>query len=106
MLLNLACRAQTEFIIRTFTNGVEQILSIIAFYFFLDQKNSFNLKTVILTATITFSFMMRNTSPIGWVPLLAIKVLFEGALIPFLIAGIFVAIPVMGFTIYLDTLYY
>lgn len=50
--------------------------------------------------------MMRNTSPIGWVPLLAIKVLFEGALIPFLIAGIFVAIPVMGFTIYLDTLYY
>ena len=49
---------------------------------------------------------MRNTSPIGWVPLLAIKVLFEGSLIPFIKAGIFVAIPLIGITIALDTLYY
>lgn len=59
-----------------------------------------------LTATITLSFMMRNTSPIGWIPLLAIKVLFEGALLPFLIAGVLVAIPIMGLTVYIDTLYY
>ena len=72
----------------------------------MEQKNSFNMNTVLLTTTITLSFMMRNTSPIGWVPLLAIKVLFEGALLPFLIAGIFVAVPVMAFTIYVDTLFY
>ena len=64
------------------------------------------MSTVVLTATITLSFMMRNTSPIGWIPLLAIKVLFEGAFFPFIIAGIFVAVPIMGLTIYLDTWYY
>lgn len=106
MLLLLVCRAQTEFITRCFTNGVEQILSVIAFYFYLEQKNRFNLNTVMLTATITLSFMMRNTSPIGWIPLLAIKVLFERALVPFLIAGIFVAVPIMGLTVYVDTMYY
>lgn len=56
-----------------------------------------------LTATITLSFMMRNTSPIGWIPLLAIKVLFEGALVPFLIAGIFVAVPIIGLVVAVDT---
>ena len=64
------------------------------------------MNTVILTATISLSFMMRNTSPIGWIPLLAIKVLFEGALLPFIIAGIFVAVPIIGLTVYIDTLYY
>ena len=59
-----------------------------------------------LTATITLSFMMRNTSPIGWIPLLAIKVLFEGALLPFIIAAFFVAIPIIVLTVYVDTMYY
>ena len=106
MLLILVNRAQTEFITRCFTNGVEQVLSVIAFYFYLDQKNSFTCHTAMLTATITLSFMMRNTSPIGWIPLLAIKVLFEGALVPFLIAGIFVALPIIGLVVAVDTQYY
>ena len=80
LLLLLFCRVQTEYIVKCFTNAVEQILSVIAFYFFLDQKNSFTKKTIILTATISLSFMMRNTSPIGWIPLLALKVLFDGSL--------------------------
>ena len=50
--------------------------------------------------------MMRNTSPIGWIPLLAIKVLFEGSLLPFLVAGVFVALPVIGLTIVVDTVYF
>ena len=59
-----------------------------------------------LTATITLSFLIRNTSPIGWVPLLAIKVLFEGAFVPFLTAGIFIALPMIGALISVDTLYF
>jgi len=106
MLLLLVCRAQTEFIIRCFTNGIEQVLSVVAFSFFLEQKNRFNLGTVMLTALITLSFMMRNTSPIGWLPLLAIKVLFEGALCPFLIAGIFVALPLIFLIVCIDTWFY
>ena len=92
--------------VKCFTNAVEQILSVIAFYYFLDQKDSFNVKTAMLTSTITLSFMMRNTSPIGWIPLLTIKVLYEGALVPFLIAGIFVAVPVIAATVLVDTLYF
>ena len=106
MLLLLVSKVQTEYVVKCFTNAVEQILSVIAFYYFLDQKDSFNTKTALLTSTITLSFMMRNTSPIGWIPLLAIKELFEGSLLPFLIAGVFVALPVIGMTIVVDTLYF
>ena len=106
MLLTLVNRSQTEFITRCFTNGVEQVLSVIAFYFYLGQKERFTFHTVVLTATITLSFMMRNTSPIGWIPLLAIKVLFEGAFLPFLLAGVFVAVPIIGLVVAIDTFYY
>ena len=106
MLLTLVNRSQTEFITRCFTNGVEQVLSVIAFYFFLGQKERFTFQTAVLTATITLSFMMRNTSPIGWIPLLAIKVLFEGAFLPFLLAGVFVAVPIIGLVVAIDTFYY
>lgn len=49
---------------------------------------------------------MRNTSPIGWIPLLAHKVLFKGALIPFILSGIFVAVPIIGLCTFVDSMYY
>lgn len=82
------------------------MLSVIAFYFYLGQKDRFTSHTVMLTATITLSFMMRNTSPIGWIPLLAIKVLFEGALLPFILAAVFVAAPLIAGVVAVDTIYY
>lgn len=78
----------------------------IAFYFFIDQSNKFSLNTVILTALISMAFMMRNTSPIGWIPLLAHKVVFKGSLVPFILSGIFVALPILFLCTYVDTLYY
>ena len=95
-----------QIIVRCFTNGIEQILSVFAFYFYLNQKDKFTFSTVCLTATITLSFMMRNTSPIGWIPLLTIKVLNEGSFVPFLIAGIFVALPLIFLIVCIDTWYY
>lgn len=50
--------------------------------------------------------MMRNTSPVGWIPLLAIKVLKEGSLLPFIISGIFVALPILFLCIWVDTKVY
>jgi hypothetical protein len=50
--------------------------------------------------------MMRNTSPVGWIPLLAIKVLREGSLLPFLLSGIFVALPILFFCVWVDTTMY
>lgn len=106
MLLLVTNRCQNEYIIRCFTNGLEQIFSVIAFYFYIDQNRSFSVNTVVLTALISLAFMMRNTSPIGWIPLLAYKVLFSGSLIPFILSGIFVALPILALCTYVDTVYY
>lgn len=50
--------------------------------------------------------MIRNTSPVGWVPLLAYKVLKEGSLLPFIISAVFVAIPIIFGCVWLDTWFY
>jgi hypothetical protein len=58
------------------------------------------------TGLITVSFMLRNTSPIGWIPLLFYKVIKEGSLKPFIIAFFIVSLPIIGISVFLDTLYY
>ena len=78
----------------------------VAFYFYLDQKNKFNINTIILTALITISFMMRNTSPVGWIPLLAIKVFKEGSFVPFVKSAVFIALPIILICIWIDTSMY
>ena len=106
VLLIVMNHFQIEYITRCFGNSLEQILSVIAFYYYLKQKDRFTMDTVILTATITVAFIGRNTSIVGWIPLLAIKVLREGSLPPFLLSALTVAIPCMAFMVYVDTLYY
>lgn len=91
---------------RTLTNSLEQTFTTVAFFYYLEQRDKFNKNTIILTALITISFMMRNTSPVGWVPLLAIKVFREGSLVPFLISGLFVALPIIFLCIWIDTVMY
>jgi len=99
-------RFETMHLIRTLTNSIEQMFTLVAFYYYLDQKNKFTMNTVILTTLISIAFMMRNTSPVGWIPLLAIKVLREGSLVPFLISGLFVALPILFFCVWVDTTMY
>lgn len=76
------------------------------FYFFLDQGSKFTYKTCVVTALITFSFMMRNTSPIGWIPLLAIKCLYHNSFLPFLLAAFVVALPIIAFNVLLDSYFF
>ena len=64
------------------------------------------MNTVILTALISLAFMMRATSPVGWIPLLAHKVLFQGSFFPFLLSGIVVALPILALCVMVDSLYY
>jgi hypothetical protein len=64
------------------------------------------MNTIIMTALISIAFMMRNTSPIGWIPLLAHKVLFKGSLPPFIISAILVAVPIIAFCTYVDSWFY
>ena len=99
-------RFQTQHIIRTLTNSIEQMFTVVAFYYYIDQKDKFTLNTVILTALISIAFMIRNTSPVGWIPLLAIKVLREGSLVPFIMSGVCVALPILFFCVWVDTKMY
>ena len=89
-----------------FTNSVETIFFIVAFYYFLDVKDKFDRNMVIMTTLISFSFMIRNTSPVGWIPLFFVKVVFEGSFMPFLLAGMIVAVPIVAFCVLLDSIYY
>lgn len=91
---------------RTLTNGVESILYIIGFYYFLDVNHQFNKTSAIMTAVISLAFMMRNTSVVGWIPLLLLKIVHENAFFNFLKAGFLVAIPVVAICILSDSLYF
>ena len=64
------------------------------------------MNTVIFTFLLTIEFMMRNTSPVAWIPLIIIKIIRDKSFMPFLISGIFIAIPTIILCVYLDSLYY
>ena len=59
-----------------------------------------------MTALITIQFMMRNTSPIGWLPLLFIKIYKDKSFKALLTAGIIIALPLLILIILLDTYFY
>jgi hypothetical protein len=59
-----------------------------------------------MVGALTVSFIVRNTSVVGWPILLAVKVIKDGAFIPFLIAGFTVFIPIMTLSVVLDSLYF
>lgn len=92
-----------EYDIRCFTNTLEKICTVIAMNFYLKQSDKYDRNTNIFTALLTISFMMRNTSPVGWIPLLFIKVIYDGAFRPFLIALFIIAIPIVIGCVYLDS---
>jgi hypothetical protein len=48
---------------------------------------------------------MRNTSPVGWIPLLFHKSYYQ-SIVPFVISGIFVALPLIFVCVYMDSIYY
>ena len=104
-ILMLTNMFMVEYEIRCFTNTLEKILNVIAFWFFLQQDSTFSRNTVALTAFITVSFIMRNTSPVGWIPLLLHKS-WNQSIVPFVISGVFVALPLLVACVYLDSIYY
>jgi len=106
MLMLVFSMYENLFLVRCFTNSLESIFTVVSFYYFIDQEKSFTKNTVIVTALITASFMMRNTSPIGWIPLLAIKVLFHESFLAYLLAAVIIAVPIIGINILFDSLYF
>ena len=76
---------------RLYTNAEETILAIISLYYYMDIKDKFDKNVIIVVALQTFSFVIRNTSPIGWIPILLIKVFYNRSLVPFIKALFLIA---------------
>lgn len=72
----------------------------------MDVGNKFDKNVRMFTLLISLSFVIRSSSPIGWVPLLVIKIFADNSFVPFLISGFLIAIPVIAFGIMIDTWYY
>lgn len=95
-----------ELMTRTFSNAVETVFQVIAFFYFLKVSNRFDKNIVLLTSLLTLSFMIRNTSPIGWPPLILIKIVKDRSWLPFLCAFILVFIPVVFISVAFDSYVY
>ena len=50
--------------------------------------------------------MIRNTSPIGWPPLILLKMFKDRSFIPFILAFIFIFLPVVFLSIAVDSYFY
>jgi phosphatidylinositol glycan class B len=105
-LILFFARLYNEFMIRTFSNAVETVFQVIAFFYFLKVSNKFDKNIVLLTFLLTLSFMIRNTSPIGWPPLILIKIVKDRSWLPFILAFVFVFIPVAFLSVALDSYFY
>jgi phosphatidylinositol glycan class B len=64
------------------------------------------MNVVLMVLSLTISFMIRNTSPIGWPPILLYKIVRDGSFVPFLIAGFSVFLPVVFICVCIDSNYY
>ena len=106
LIFHVTNKAFTEIIIRCFANGIEATLNVISMYYFLRLKGSFNMDYVKITTLMSINFMVRNTSAIPWIPLFLIKIIKDSALLPLIISAIFVAVPVVGSCVALDSYFY
>lgn len=93
-------------VIRCFGNSLETILYLIAFNYFYSIKSKFNENIAIFTFIITIAFMVRCTSPIGFVIPILYKIYKEKSLFSFFIAGIGIATPLLFLIMLFDSFNY
>lgn len=94
---------------RLFSSSYEAVLGVISLYYFSRLSTKFDRSLVIVIALQSFSFVIRNTSPIGWVVLLTLKALRSDFVIMFknyIIGFIMIFLPIFSVSIALDSWYY
>jgi len=95
-----------RFIIRCFANSVESTIHLVVFYYFYDITSRFDKNLTIVAFALALATSIRNTSIIGWIPLLLVKMFQKGAIIPFIMTGVLVALPTLGLVVMMDSIYY
>ena len=59
-----------------------------------------------LTGILTLSFVVRCTSPLGWIACILIKIVVDRSFKPFITAALFVFIPLLGVSVAMDSCYF
>lgn len=97
-----------DYVLRTSANGVEGNLMFVVFYHFLNMKPKFFDKSLcILTAAITFSFAVRSSSIVGYVPMALMAIVSNiDYLLPIIVCGLCITIPVVLINLVSDSYYY
>ena len=94
---------------RLFSSSYEAMLGVISLYYFEHISTSFDRPLAIVIALQSFSFVIRNTSPIGWVVLLTVKAVktdFRKMFQNYIIGFFIIFLPIFSISIALDSWYY
>jgi hypothetical protein len=77
-----------------------------AFNYFIKIRDRFDINLAMVAMIVTFSLGIRNTTVIGWIPILLFKMIEELAVVPFAASIILIVLPTFGIIFVIDTLYY
>jgi phosphatidylinositol glycan class B len=97
-----------NYVLRTSANAIEGNLMMIAFYYLINiQPKIFDKNLTLMTMSITFSFLIRSSSLVGYFPL-AILLMYQDPrfIAPIVVAGLSCAIPLVFLSVALDTYLY
>jgi hypothetical protein len=72
----------------------------------MEIKNKFDRNVILFTLIMVASFMIRCTSPIGWVILVFYKLIKERSFCAFFKSGLLIGLPSLGLFILVDSMYY
>lgn len=106
MYLYISNKFYNIHLIRCFGNSVEAIIYLVAFHFYNKITYKFDKNIIIFSSLITVSFMMRPTSPIGFIFLVIYKIFKENSILSFILTGLTFVIPILFCIISLETYYY
>ena len=94
---------------RLFTSSYEAMFAIISLELYPRITDTFGVDLCALIFLQSFSFVIRNTSPIGWLPILLAKAYehgFRAVMTNYIIGFVFITLPIVGFSVWLDSSFY
>jgi hypothetical protein len=109
MIMYLLNFTYVQQIHRLYSCSYEAMLAIVSLYYLEKITTKFDLNLVLLVALQSLSFVIRNTSPIGWVPVLLCNMMFLGPKIMiwnYLKSFVLIFVPILGVATALDSYYY
>jgi hypothetical protein len=107
LIYSLMNQRINEIMGKTLSNGAEAAFSIGGLYYYSQLKPKFDKNMASMTFCITMAFLVRSSNLAGWVPLALIKVFSSlDYFVAILISGVCITLPIFGFSVLIDSLYY